>query len=286
LRQGKSLEKLVEQIERSLANSEHVTVTAPKMLRDLITKHLREHDVVLTLKHGHHEVLIAIECRDRSRPITVNQVEGFWAKCQHTGITQGVIVATKGFYKSARIKAKVLNIACLDLEQAQSLNWFLAGGVEIYIREVRNIHWALVPIAESGITPTEFRIVDVNDAEITRVVLAENVMRVIRDFPVDPSVAGIQHARITFPSNKISVLDKATGNYIPLKELIAEVEYEIKREYNSFDFFTYSDELRGQDVTNVAVTRNAVDGVGEKLMFVVSCDGGIVLTSIPEGNRS
>ena len=85
MRQGKSLEALVEQLERSLAKSENVSVSAPKKLRDRITGRLREHDVVLTVNQGHHEILIAIECRDRSRPITVNQVEGFWAKCHDTG---------------------------------------------------------------------------------------------------------------------------------------------------------------------------------------------------------
>jgi hypothetical protein len=207
LRQGKSLETLIEQLESSLAKSEDVTVSAPKKLRDRITGRLREYDVVLTVNQGHHEVLIAIECRDRSRPITVNQVEGFWAKCQDTGIDQGIIVSTKGFYKSARIKATERRIRCLDLEHTKSLNWFLAKGIEIHTSEIRNIHWTLILIGEPGVPPTDFSIIDKNGAEISLAVLNDNAMRELSSLPVEPSVSGIQRARIAFSCEKTCVYE-------------------------------------------------------------------------------
>ena len=65
---GKTLETLVTYIEKALANKEQVTVNTRKRLPDRTTGRLREHDVVLTLTQGHHEMVIAIECRDHSRP--------------------------------------------------------------------------------------------------------------------------------------------------------------------------------------------------------------------------
>jgi len=64
---GKSLEKLVSSLEKVLGNAGNVCVESPKRLRDKITGKLREHDVVLTINEAHHHVIIAIECRDRSR---------------------------------------------------------------------------------------------------------------------------------------------------------------------------------------------------------------------------
>jgi hypothetical protein len=286
LRQGKSLETLIEQLERSLAKSENVTVSAPKRLRDRITGRLREHDVVLTVNQGHHEVLIAIECRDRSRPITVNQVEGFWAKCQDTGIDQGIIVSTKGFYKSAMIKATERRIRCLDLEYAKSLNWFLAKGIEIHTKEIRNIHWTLILVGEPEVSPTDFSIIDKNGAEISLAVLNNNAKREVSNLPDDPSVSGIQRARIVFSCEKTWVYDKSTDNSIPLKELIAEIEYEVKKEYAPFDFLTYSDSVNNQGITDAALVPIDMGDLKGKLMFVGKADKGLVLTFIPDEKKS
>jgi predicted helicase len=104
-RPGKALERLIASIEKALAGNSDVLVEAPKRLPDRTTGTLREHDVVLTIKQSHHALMVAVECRDLSRPVTVNQVEGFWAKCQDTGIGQGIIVSSTGFYNTARQKA-------------------------------------------------------------------------------------------------------------------------------------------------------------------------------------
>ena len=106
MKKGRSLEKLVAYLERSLSKNESVTVESPKRLRDKSTGRLREHDVVLTVKSGHHTFFIAVECRDRKRPVGITQLEAFAKKCQETGVGQGVIVSPKGFAKTAQVKAK------------------------------------------------------------------------------------------------------------------------------------------------------------------------------------
>ncbi len=125
---GRALEQLIACIEKALADTKNILVESPKRVPDRITGKLREHDLVLTVTQQHHSLLIAIECRDRSRPMTVEQVESFFAKCQDTGIHQGILVSTSGFYNTAREKADHLGIRCLDLEEVDQFDWLLAPG--------------------------------------------------------------------------------------------------------------------------------------------------------------
>lgn len=52
---GRALEKLVATIERVLtAKSGAVIIEAPKRIPDKVTGQPREHDIILTLREGHH----------------------------------------------------------------------------------------------------------------------------------------------------------------------------------------------------------------------------------------
>ena len=133
---GKSLETLVSSIERVLAGNDNVSVESPKFLSDRITGESREHDVVITLTGSHHKSTIAIECRDRSRKVTVNEIESFWSKCQDTGIDRGIIVSSKGFTKAALTKSLHRGIRCLRLSEASSFNWLLTTGIRIRHRKM------------------------------------------------------------------------------------------------------------------------------------------------------
>jgi hypothetical protein len=77
---GKEFEQLVRAIESAWIDQENVTIESPKKLRDKRTGRLREHDIVLTINESHHEVVVALECRDLSRRIGVPQVEAFRQK--------------------------------------------------------------------------------------------------------------------------------------------------------------------------------------------------------------
>jgi hypothetical protein len=54
--------------DRASNHDSNVLVESPKRLRDKDTGRLREHDVVLIFTQRHHEILMALECRDRSPP--------------------------------------------------------------------------------------------------------------------------------------------------------------------------------------------------------------------------
>lgn len=113
---GEELQRLVRIIEIGIASNSNITIQSPVRLRDKDTGRLREHDVLLTIHEKHHEVRVALECRDRSRKVGVPEIEAFHAKCQRTGVDQGIVVSSQGFTRTAQIKAEAWNIRCLMLE--------------------------------------------------------------------------------------------------------------------------------------------------------------------------
>lgn len=120
---GVILENTVAAIERALSGQDCCIERRSRRLRDKDTGKVREHDVLITRDHGHYQTTVAIECRDRSRKVSVPEVEAFQRKCEATGINLGVIVSTKGFYATARKKAEIAGIVCAKLEDIEECDW-------------------------------------------------------------------------------------------------------------------------------------------------------------------
>jgi hypothetical protein len=137
-RRGKALERLVAVIERAAHNRPNVTVQSPAKLKDWRTARLREHDVLLSFEEAHHTIHVALECRDRARPIGVPDVEAFQNKCADTGIDRGIIVSSSGFCSSALKKAASCNIGCLSMDDAKVLDWCATSGITIYDKVIQD----------------------------------------------------------------------------------------------------------------------------------------------------
>lgn len=146
-RQGEEFHRLVEILERAVVDHPNVTVESPKYLTDKVTGEPREHDIVLTQRSPQRTTITAIECRDRSRRVTVNQVEEFHAKCEHTGVNKRVIVSRLGFFKTALKKAAHYGIDCLTFSLVESVDW--VGQTDLTIRE-RNLVHADMQIGVAG----------------------------------------------------------------------------------------------------------------------------------------
>ena len=115
MKAGAQLQQLVQTLERLTATTENLRIESPKRLIDKDTERLREHDVVLTFSMGHHDLIVALECRDRSRKVGVPEIEAFKKKCDRTGIHRGVIVSSIGFTGTALKKAKTMDIRLLSV---------------------------------------------------------------------------------------------------------------------------------------------------------------------------
>ena len=143
-RKGDSLHRLVHTIEQAISGSPEVQVESPKRVPDKDTGKPREHDVVLTFRRHHHEIAVAIECRDRTRKIGVPEVEAFHAKCLRTGIDRGVMVSSLGFAGSAITKAASYNIGCLELKDVAQFDWCLVPVVEVLRRNVKHVDCGVI----------------------------------------------------------------------------------------------------------------------------------------------
>lgn len=143
VRPGKKLEALVAALERVL-NKTGAKIEAPsRRLIDRDTGEPREHDVLITWDHGHHQIVAAIECRDRSRPVGVPEVEAFADKCDATGVQHRVIVSAAGFCKTARTKAQVRGITCMDLSEVETFEWLGTNTFTGYTRHIKKVHFSI-----------------------------------------------------------------------------------------------------------------------------------------------
>lgn len=140
-------------LEKMLAGSAATIETRSRRLRDRDTGRRREHDVLIVWDHGHHQIVTAIECRDRKRPVGVPDVEAFADKCDTTGVHSGMIVSATGFRQSARDKAAARSIGCMTLDEVERFDWLAMDAITGFERQFGHIDAQLmfVDVAPSSI---------------------------------------------------------------------------------------------------------------------------------------
>lgn len=250
LRAGRSLEVLVSHLEKVLSEGK-IKVESPKRLRDRVTSGWREHDVVLAISQGHHQLLVALECRDHSRPVDVSQVEAFHTKCQHTGIDVGVIVSTGGFYETARQKAQAMGLRCLTLEEATSFNWLLIPGLEV--RRRRPNHLTIKAKVEGvDLGSSDCAIVDSTGRPVPPDALQAEVLEQFKSVPWDPQEeTGISECELI--PHGLFILEISTGRQIPVEILNCSMEYVVTKTLAPFKLARYTNVSSGEEITQAAI---------------------------------
>lgn len=174
---GKQLERLVAMLESIFAGT-NATIEAPcRRLIDRDTGRPREHDVVITWDHGHHRIITAIECRDRSCPVGVPAIEAFADKCSRTGVHSGVVVSATGFAGTARKKADARSITCMDLAEVEKFDWLAVTTFAGYQRFPDHIDLRIK--FKSGEPETLGAIYDRSGAEISKEEIADIAVKSI-----------------------------------------------------------------------------------------------------------
>lgn len=190
-RNGIAFQNLVAALERALLNERDAVLDSPKRLRDKDTGRLREHDIVITWKQEHHEIVSAIECRDTGRPVGVPAVEAFAKKCEKTGIHHPVMVSAVGFTATARAKALALNVTCMQLAQAEQFPWV---GMHFFVEDNRQFGpMNISAICENTMPEGDFTLFDVNGTLVSHEALVQTIANSVsfpenRDDWVDSSV--------------------------------------------------------------------------------------------------
>ncbi|HWP17967.1 MAG TPA: restriction endonuclease [Burkholderiaceae bacterium] len=282
LKPGKSLEELVASIERALAHNEKVSVESPVHLPDRVTGEQREHDVLITVSGSHHTVKIAIECRDRSRKITVNGIEGFWSKCKDTGVDQGIVVSPKGFTEAALAKAKHHGIRCLQLTEAKAFNWLLAAGITSRTRKTLHTSWKFLPDLNGAQPPKGFTILTPAGDPVQGSNLVAAAVLEFQKIPDTEFQPGMGKKRIVFTSPGLNLRDDDTGTIYKVGQALADVHYEIVEEFIPFKLHTYATSPDGEQITDAAVAELDLGGIKGKMMIVYKEGEGGHVVFVPE----
>ncbi len=285
-RPGRALEVLVARIEQALANNKSASISSPCRLRDRITGRLREFDVVIQFHENHHEICVAIECRDRSRPVTVEQVESFSTKCQHTGVHRGIIVSPRGFHDTAKTKADALGIACFGLEEIENVEWLVPKHFELRSARVLRSHFTFEPAVPVEGGPETYVVVDAGGNELRPDDMDAAAAKAI-DTKVRAANPGIGAHRVLmrFPIGDLRLLNRASGSIVALKAITAEIEYEERLQLFPFKHLRYADAAGGSSlIAEVAVAK--VDLPQHEVEFLIAYNpqkgGGMITSSTPK----
>lgn len=282
-KKGKSLERLITSIEKVLSYEKNVKVESPKRLTDRITGKLREHDVVLTVSQGHHLLTIAIECRDRSRPITVNQVEEFWMKCKDTGVDQGILVSSMGFYNTARKKADHYSIRCLDIEEVEQFDWLLAPGIHSITTKIIHHHWFFSPEKDEIVEKENMEIIDQNGNLIGKEILASNAQKQLNKILPQPRESIEKgELKVKFPGDGLFLKNAENGKTTPAKFAIAKIQYSVTDEIIPFSLMQYKDKSADENIADAAIAQLKLGENTGKFMIVYKEDKGGQVMYVPD----
>lgn len=279
---GKSLEILIASIERVLGHNQNVTVQSPAYVPDRITGEPREHDVLITITGSHHKSNIAIECRDRSRKITVNDVEGFWSKCQDTGVDQGIVVSSKGFSKTALSKAAHRSIRCLQLAEVESFNWLLASGIRSITRKVQHTNWTFFPEVGINPPPVAFTILTDSGDPIDSSVLVAAAFEEFQKLPRDEESVHSGEKRIVFNDPGLFMRNDTNGNISKIVKALAIVRYSVVESFIPFQLVSYSNSSSGELITDAAIAECDLGDSKGKIMFVYNEKEGGQVVFVPD----
>lgn len=278
---GKDLQRLIRIIESARAVGTDIKIESPKFFADKVTGKQREHDVVLTITHDHHELVVALECRDRSRPVGVDAVEAFHTKCQDTGIHSGVIVSSKGFFKTARTKAEHYSIRCLTLDEVEGFNWFKPTDLNVISREVvqARLFVRFDPLLDVQIS-------DLIDS--ARNLLTNEAVNATACAYLDsnrtqlPNELGKHEIHFDILPGFSTVIDGVTHH---TTRVVMGVEYENKITRWPFQFRDYRDHDKDGKIAQFAVANVSIGNF--KADFVASTDphGAVVISVIPTPSK-
>ncbi|MCM2417660.1 restriction endonuclease [Streptomyces sp. RKAG293] len=135
---GRALEELVATLETLLSDS-LVEIKSPDRIRGKTGGGLREVDVSLRTRVGSANILVIMECRDRSDPQTVEWIDAIAGKQEEVGANKAVAVSRSGFTSHARAQAQAKGIELRtigEVDRASVWDWL---GVAVVTARVNNL---------------------------------------------------------------------------------------------------------------------------------------------------
>ncbi|HVN70826.1 MAG TPA: restriction endonuclease [Desulfomonilia bacterium] len=213
MRSNRLLKELVSYLRQCPFGDDTILIESPKRLRNKSTGRFLHHDAVLTITSWYHTVLVAVQCRERSSPVGLPQIEEFARKCTATCICRSVIVSLSGFTKPALIKAKTLGIHCLSLDQARSFPWFRCDAGTRQVRTCyTHIDFVIIPENDFMRKPTSYTLITDDGDLISPGRLRDYLMTELMQQRCPPyDQAGNNVERIRLMPGNLSIMDTETG---------------------------------------------------------------------------
>lgn len=122
-------QEIVAAIERSFA-PKCARISTSEMIPMKGIGFLREIDVIIEVGPSHRRIKIAVEAKDHGRKLDVTAIETIIGKYRGEGcvpIDKVVVVASRGFTKTAHEKAKLEDIILLTLQETHEFDWVTIG---------------------------------------------------------------------------------------------------------------------------------------------------------------
>jgi hypothetical protein len=138
--------------------SQGAKVTESKLMRDRLTKRLREVDVVIAGAVGSHPVIVSVECRDHRRIADVAWIDAMKAKHDRLDTNALLLASRSGFTPEARDVASKYGIELFTLENIEATDFAGMFGPEgsIWLKSVTiSSEKVTVRVAKIGELPTE-----------------------------------------------------------------------------------------------------------------------------------
>lgn len=155
-KRSNDFQKLVFLVKQHATDTTQVTES--KMLKDLITGTEREVDVCIESSVGGHDVVVSVECVDRTRRADVTWVEMMKSKHERLPTNALVLVSKKGFSSEAAKVAQTYGIETLSLEEVdEEPAERLFGNIEALWNKIFNLATkkVTVRVAETSDLPPE-----------------------------------------------------------------------------------------------------------------------------------
>jgi hypothetical protein len=135
-KRSNDFQRLVYLVRLNLADGAKVTEST--MMRDRLTRRLREVDVVIEGKVGGQAVVVSIECRDHRRIADVTWVDAMKAKHERLSTNALMLASRRGFTREAKDVACKYGIELFALEDVESadLTALLAPGSSLWMKSI------------------------------------------------------------------------------------------------------------------------------------------------------
>lgn len=283
-RAGRKFEQLAQALEKYLAN-DGVTVESPGFLEDRITGQLREIDVLISRGIGHHKHLIAIECRDRSTPIGVPDVEAFHTKTKDLQINKAVFISSSGFRKTAIEKAVFYNISCLDIEDIESFDWLLTDCIHYHEKKLLKAHWTINTNDREAKVVKDLVVKTKNGDQVTIDILVANARKIFNELDISHCEIGKVYCHV-FPVSQenLIMVNELNGNEYQVAQCEVYLEWQYTITDLPFKLIKYGDVTEGLDIAKGAIVEIQSGGMDGHLMMIEQKDGSKKMLFVKNNN--